>query len=91
MVKGNVPSDKWKDFESAYSSLKEGALPPGLETSFLLRKADMSGFYVVESIWSSPEALQEMRSKEKPKAVALFEAVGVTPAVEVHEVADTVP
>ena len=91
LVSGNVPQNRRKDFESGYHSVRTGAIPQGLETSFLLRKADGSGLYIIETIWSSQEALEEMRSKQKPKAMALFEDVGISPTVEVYEVADTVP
>ncbi len=92
LVRGEVPAAKRRQFETAYQSVKGGTLPEGLEKSFLLKKEVGSGFlYTIESIWSSGEALQAMRSREKPKAVALFEEVGVSPTVEIHEVTDTVP
>ncbi len=66
-------------------------MPPGLEMSFLLRSTDGSGVYTIESVWSSREALESMRASTKPRAVALFEEVGVTPNVAIHEVAESVP
>lgn len=89
-VKGTVPSARWKDFEAEYRKAKEEPPPQGLEMSFLLRKGDGSGIYTIETIWSSREMLQAMRSKEKPKAVALFEDVGVSPTIEIHELADSI-
>lgn len=91
IVRGEVPQARRKEFESAYRPVKTEILPEGLETSFLMRKSDGSGVYIIETIWKSMQELQAMRSKEKPKAVALFEGVGVSPTVEVHEVIDTVP
>ncbi len=91
LVTGQVPSAKCGEFEAAYQLVKSGTLPEGLERSFLLRKQGGSGVYTIETIWSSVEALQAMRGREKPRAVALFEQVGVSPTVEIHEVADTVP
>ncbi len=92
LVRGEVPAAKCGLFETAYQSVKGGTLPEGLERSFLLKKEEESGsLYTIESVWSSREALQAMRSREKPRAVALFEEIGISPSVEIHEVADTVP
>jgi heme-degrading monooxygenase HmoA len=88
---GKVPPPRKKEFEDGYSSIKTSSLPQGLERSFLLRSTRESGTYIIETIWSSREALDAMRSSGKPKAVALFEQVGVSPTVEIHEVAGTVP
>ncbi len=92
LVSGEVPAAKCGQFETAYQSVKSGVLPEGLERSFLLKKEGGSGLlYTIESIWSSGEALQAMKSREKPKAVSLFEEVGVSPTVEIHEMIDTAP
>lgn len=91
LARGKVPPPRKKEFEDGYSSLKTSSLPQGLERSFLLRSTSESGTYIIETIWSSQEALDAMRSSGKPKAVALFEQVGVSPTVEIHEVAETVP
>lgn len=91
LVEGDVSSNKKEQFEAAYRSVKGESLPPGLEMSFLLRNSDEPGSYTIETIWSSREALDAMRSSMKPRAVALFEDVGVSPRVEIHEVAESVP
>ena len=90
MVKGKVPPARLEEFENAYRSGKDGSLPPGLEMSLLLKSAEEPGLYTIETVWSSREALQAMRSSEKPRAIALFEEVGVSPKVEIHEVAASV-
>ncbi len=91
MVKGEVPPARQKEFEAAYRPGKAEVFPEGLEMSFLAKKSDGSGLYTIETVWSSLEVLQAMRSRQKPKAVALFEKVGVAPTVEIHEVVDEVP
>jgi heme-degrading monooxygenase HmoA len=91
MVTGKVPRDRQEGFESGYRSAKTEALPPGLEISVLMRSAENPEAYAIQTIWSSREALAAMRASGKPKAVALFEAVGVTPKVEIHEVAESIP
>lgn len=91
VVKGLVPPDRREAFEAAYREVTGPGLPPGLELSFLVRGAGGTGSYMIETIWSSREALEAMRASTKPRAVALFEDVGVTPEVEVHEIAGSVP
>ncbi len=90
MVYGKVPTERRSDFEKSYSSVKNGPYPLGLEQSFLLRSLSEPGAYLIETIWSSREALDKMRSEGKPVAVALFEQVGATPRVEIHEIAESV-
>ncbi len=91
IVKGNVPTDRATQFETSYRQGKGTRLPPGLETSLLLRSSEEPGAYMIETVWSSREVLQAMRSSEKPRAIVLFEEVGASPKVEIFEVAETVP
>ena len=91
IVKGRVPEDRREAFEAAYRSVKGENLPPGLEMSFLVRGMDDSGTYMIETIWSDRDALEAMRRSTKPKAVALFEEIGVSPKVEINEIVDSVP
>lgn len=91
IVKGQVPVDRRASFEVAYRSIRENSLPPGLEMSFLTRGTDDSGTYVIETVWSSQDALDAMRASTKPRAIALFEEIGVSPKVEIHEIVGSVP
>lgn len=91
IVKGEVPADRRKAFEDAYRSVRGESLPPGLEMSLLVRGTGDSGTYMIETIWSSRDALDAMRATTKPRAVALFEEVGVSPKVEISEVVGSVP
>ena len=91
IVKGQVPSDRREAFEAAYLAIRMESLPPGLEMSFLVRGTDDSLTYTIETIWSSREVLDAMRASTKPRAVALFEEVGVSPVVEIHEVVGSLP
>ncbi len=90
MVTGKVPAGKRLEFEGGYSSIKNSVLPPGLERSLLLKNTGTPEAYTIESIWTTREALEAMRSRGKPKAAALFEQVGVSPKIEIHDVAETV-
>jgi len=91
LVTGKVSPARKKEFEEGYSFIKTSSLPQGLERSFLLKSTDDPETYTIETIWSSREVLDAMRSSGKPRAVALFEQVGVSPKVEIHEVLETVP
>ncbi len=91
IVSGKVSPSKQGDFEAGYRSVKGDPMPPGLERSFLLKSTDGTGMYAIESVWSNREALEAMRASTKPRAIALFEEVGVTPNVEVREVTESVP
>jgi heme-degrading monooxygenase HmoA len=91
IVKGEVPVDRRGAFEAAYRSIRGDSLPPGLEMSFLTRGTDDSGTYIIETVWSSRNALEAMRASTKPRAIALFEEVGVSPKVEIHEIVGSVP
>ncbi len=90
-VRGDVPLARREEFEASYTPEKGAELPPGLEISLLLRSSGEAGTYVIETVWSSREALEAMRGSGKPRAVALFEKVGVSPTIEIHEVAGSVP
>ena len=89
-VSGKVPSDKKAEFIAGYSSASSDSRPPGLERSFLMRGVDDPEAYTIETIWESREALEAMRSRGKPKAVELFERVGVSPHVWIHEIEATI-
>lgn len=90
-VSGKVPPEEAERFETGYRRLKAAPLPPGLEMSFLLKSNQEPGRYTIQTVWSSRESLEAMRANEKPKAVAAFEAFGVTPKAEVQEIVEMVP
>lgn len=92
IVEGNVPISKSKEFETAYESLKQDALTPGLVRSSLLRKSDNPEIYRSETLWKSREALEKMRSSaQTPKAIELFQKVKVSPRLEIYDVVHNVP
>lgn len=90
-VSGRVPSDKKAEFISGYSSAISDSRPAGLERSFLMKGLDDPEAYTIETIWESREVLEAMRSSGKPKAIELFERVGVSPQVWIHEIEATLP
>jgi heme-degrading monooxygenase HmoA len=91
-VKGNVPSSKAEKFEAGFESLKRDPLPEGLIASYLLHDAGAEETYAIETVWTSQEALENMRSEaETPAAIALFEKVGVKPTFTVYKMANNLP
>ena len=85
-VSGKVSLEKREELISGYSSALSGERPPGLEKSFLMSNPNDPGTYTIETIWTSREALDAMRGKGKPKAIELFEGIGVNPRVLVQNV-----
>jgi len=92
IVEGKVPISKAKEFETAYASLKQDALTPGLIRSSLLRKSDNPEIYRIETVWESREALEKMRSStQTPKAIELFQKVKASPRLEIYDVVYNIP
>lgn len=86
-VQGKVPDSKKEEFESGYEILKQDSKPDGLIASYLLRKEDT---YVIETVWESQEALNKMRSEEKPAAIKLFNKIGVEPTLKVYNMVNNI-
>ena len=92
IVEGRVPVSKAKEFETAYESLKQDALTPGLIRSSLLRKSDNPEIYRIETVWESREALEKMRSStQTPKAIELFQKVKASPRLEIYDLVYNIP
>ena len=92
IVEGKVPISKSREFETAYASLKQDALTPGLIRSSLIRKSDNPEIYRIETVWESREALEKMRSStETPKAIELFQKVKASPHLEIYDVVYNIP
>ena len=90
-VSGKVPSDKRAEFIAGYAIAKSEEKPPGLERSFLMRGIDDPDSYTIQTVWESRDALEAMRKAGKPKALELFERVGASPRLWIHEVEETIP
>ena len=89
-VKGKIPLEKTKEFEDEYLKLiKQEKFPEGLIKSNLLKNKNEEGVYKIETIWKSFEAIEEMRSQEKPASIVLFEKFGVSPSVEMYEISES--
>ena len=82
-VEGNVPLSKIEEFESDYENLKQNEKPEGMIASYLIQDADTNGRYIIETVWTSQEALDKM-SNEQLEIVELFERSGVRPTVRAY-------
>lgn len=92
IVEGRVPISKAREFETAYASLKQDVLPPGLIRSSLLRNNDNPDIYRIETVWENREVLEKMRSStQTPKAIELFQKVKASPRVEIYDIVNNVP
>jgi heme-degrading monooxygenase HmoA len=86
VLEAHVARNRIGDLESAW---RDGSrmLPPGLVESFLVRDQRDDTLFRIVTIWSSREALEEMRaSVDKPKGVRFFEAAGATPQLSIFDV-----
>jgi quinol monooxygenase YgiN len=86
ILKARVAPDRVGDLERAY---REGTqtLPPGLVETFLIRDSSDETLFRIATVWSSREALDDMRaSVEKPKGVQMFEAAGATPSLSILDI-----
>jgi quinol monooxygenase YgiN len=86
VLEAHVARDRIGDLERAW---REGvrALPLGLVESFLVRDSSDDTLFRISTVWSSREALEEMRaSADKPKGVRFLEAAGATPLLAILDV-----
>jgi quinol monooxygenase YgiN len=89
VVEGKIPQSKRKTFETSYADLRYEPMPTGLVETTLLRENNNSGIYRIQGRWESQEAVEIMRKKETPKAIELFQKLGVSPKLAIYEIADT--
>ncbi len=95
IVEGRVPTNKAKEFEAAYSELRNyppTALPKGWKMSYLIRDHNDRELYRIMTLWESIELLESyQRSVQTPTARALFKKVGFEPQLLVFDVATQLP
>ncbi len=88
-VEGKVPENKTKIFEESYAKIKDTELPSGLISSSLV-KSKNGDKYKIMTFWDSYESIEKMRAVGKPKALELFENIGITPTIEIYEEIDKI-
>lgn len=92
IAEGKIPISKTNEFEKTFRLAKKEALPTGLITSSLLKNTNTLGTYRIQTAWENQEALEKMRSTtQTPKAIEIFQSVGVTPTLEIYELVENIP
>lgn len=76
--------------QAAYAAVG-GELPTGLVRSELLRDAHDATRWRIQTVWTSREALDAMRSAGTPAGVLMFRAAGAEPSLSVFDVVDAIP
>ncbi|HTX61114.1 MAG TPA: antibiotic biosynthesis monooxygenase [Methanobacterium sp.] len=89
-VKGKVSDSKIEEFKRGYDTLKKEDKPYGFIASYLLQDSEIRDLYIIESVWKSPEALENMRKTDEPSAPALFKSVGSKPVIGIYNVVNTI-
>ena len=85
VLEATVAEDRVPDLEAAYGAAS-AKLPAGLLHTDLLRAADGSGRWRIQSFWASRAALDAMRAAGTPAGVVMFRAAGADPVLSVFEV-----
>lgn len=90
ILEGRVAKEKWTAFEHAY---QQGATheEPGLVQSYLIHSTKESDLWRILTIWSSCEALDQMRkSTETPRGVLMFRSAGSEPVLSIYDIAQEI-
>ncbi len=86
ILEGHVARENWPALERAYKEAAEFA-EPGLVRSYLIHAIKDSEAWRILTIWSSREALDEMRkSKETPRGVLIFRQAGAEPSLTIYDI-----
>ncbi len=87
MLEAHVEPEKWAALEQKYSEVLKEGLTPGLVQTFLLRGTSDPTLWRIATVWSSREALDEMRrSGTTPAGVLIFRAANAEPTLSIFEV-----
>ncbi len=92
IVRGKVPRERQKEFESAYASLRNSKLPAGLTESMLIKVRGKEDIYIIETIWKDYESLENMKKNtETPEAIRLFREFGIFSGLEICDIIENIP
>lgn len=92
ILEATVAEGKESLLQRAFENAGSGTIPPGLVRSELLRDARDKTVWRIQTLWTSYEALQALRSSGgTPAGVLMFREAGAEPALSVFHVADTLP
>jgi hypothetical protein len=77
ILEAQVAADKIGILERTYREMTSAAPPAGLMETFLTRETQDGSLFQIMTMWTSREALDQMRaSVDKPGGVLIFEAAG---------------
>jgi heme-degrading monooxygenase HmoA len=91
VLEAQVAPDQAPALQAAYTAAGNGALPPGLVHTELVRDLRDPGRWRIQTWWTSREALEAMRSAGTPAGVLMFRAAGAEPTLSVFEIVDALP
>lgn len=86
VLEANVEPGKEAALQSAYERAVEGALPPGLVRTELLRDSREPTRWRIQTLWESREVLEAMRKTGTPAGVLMFRAADAEPTLSIFEV-----
>jgi quinol monooxygenase YgiN len=90
VLEAHVPAGREDDLLAAFAAAGRTALPTGLVRSALLRDTRDPARWRIETVWTSREALDAMRSAGTPAGVLMFRAAGAEPQLSVFEAVSTI-
>lgn len=86
ILEGRVSKENWPALEQAYLKGSEQR-EPGLVQSYLIHATKESDLWRILTLWSSREALDEMRkSVETPLGVLMFHSAHSEPVLSVFDI-----
>ena len=86
ILEGRVSKENWPILEQAYQKGAEYD-EPGLVRSYLIHAQKESDLWRILTIWTSREALDEMRKlNETPRGVLMFRSAGSDPTLSIFEI-----
>ncbi len=90
ILEGRVSKENWPALEQAYQQAAEHK-EPGLVGSYLIQARKESDLWRILTIWSSREALDEMRKSAKtPTGVLIFRSAHSEPALSVYDIIEQI-
>lgn len=86
VLEARVPLERQREVEGVFRAGMKN-IPPEIVESFLVRDVKDPCLYRLNTVWQNRESLDAMRaSGVKPKGVQMFEEVGASPVLSIHDV-----
>jgi heme-degrading monooxygenase HmoA len=86
ILEAHVSKENWAALEQDFN-LAAQHRDPGLVQSFLIHSSRDTDLWRILTVWSSREALDELRrSTETPRGVLIFRSANVEPVLSVFEI-----